>query len=178
MKIHFTYRSDESCSGKPRSRRAACWQAGARRNKECPGRKLTQLFVIMRTQCCPACIIHIPSKGEMRGKCFPFHYFTKTRGEERSLVQPKTWALALWFSCFHTQSLPCRCSYRSWRAAVMTCAHPAGQPNWANFNLAVGYLEPGSHRSANFWASSVLTQPQWRIMLIHLGWCSCSSYWR
>lgn len=99
-----------------------------------------------------------------------FHFITSPKHVEKtqSLVQPETWALALQFSCFHMQPLPCRCSYGSWRAALVRCARPAGQPNWANFNLAVGYLEPGSHRSVNFWASPILTQPQSKIMLIHL----------
>jgi len=60
--------------------------------------------------------------------------------------------------CFHTHYLPCCCSYWNWHAAVMRCVCPAGQANWANFNLDVGYQEPGSHKCMNFRASSVLTQ--------------------
>lgn len=41
----------------------------------------------------------------------------------------------------------------------MRCVCPTDQANRTNFNLAVGYQEPGSHRSMNFWASSVLSQP-------------------
>lgn len=111
MKIHFTCWSEESCSGKARSRTAERWQAGTNVFKKHTGRKLTQLFVTLRTRCCPACITQVPSKGEMRGKCFPLCYFTKRMEKSQSPVQPKTWALAIWFLCFHTHSLLCCCSY-------------------------------------------------------------------
>lgn len=40
----------------------------------------------------------------------------------------------------------------------LQCVWPTGQANSSNFTLAVGHQEPGGHRSACFWASSVLTQ--------------------
>lgn len=92
MKIHFKFWSKEFCSGKARSQIAKCWWAGTKVFEEHAGRKLTQLFAILRTWCCPAYIIHVPSKGEMRGKCFPLCYFTKHMEKSQSLVQPKTWA--------------------------------------------------------------------------------------
>lgn len=68
MKIHFTFWRKESCSGRARSRRAECWQAegGSWYNSS-----------IFREHHV-ACIIHMPSKGEMRGKCFPLCYLTNT----------------------------------------------------------------------------------------------------
>lgn len=89
-------------SEKARSGTAGCWPAGAKDYEERPEEADTSPCC-PRTFCCPACIVHVLSKGEMRGKYFTPCDFTKHLEKTQSLVQIKTWALAICFSCF----LPC-----------------------------------------------------------------------
>lgn len=152
MKIHFAFWRKESCSGRARRRTAECWQAGTQVCEGRWGRKLIQLSDILRTPCC---MRHWHAfKRWNEGQVFSTLLLNKHVDKTRSLLQPKTVRLPYLHRC----SLPCCCSYQNQQAAIVRCAGPAGQANWANFNLAVAYQEPGSHRTLNFWASSVLIQ--------------------